>query len=571
MDPDSSISIVQDANVPTPSTGQAGDASTAVFDGIPKAPSMRFAKANSPPLLDQRSTISPVICKLPLELVSYIAELCLLQSYSGEEHMKALYSIRMTSRIWRNGIDSTPSLWGVVTTKVPLHVNTTAVERSGTCPLDIYVTPYTSRSNRTQADQYRGILELAAGEIGRWSTVTIWLPSYDDCSRYLTSPAPLLQKLSVSSGHMHKPAAPIALFGGIAPRLEALEVERLHMDWTSIRGLKVFKLSSMNEEQISIQQVLDILASAPLLETLCIEDSTLDHPLQPLQIRPVVIQLPRLQTINLQGRDVQVTNVILSSIRAPSCTTLAIYGLGGDTANEPNFPERALGHFNNFQRLTLSDNNNSIIHISDYSMQWESRSTSFNRLKFDVSIQCSAPAIGVGWATRVIGLGAQELVHDLELHLSHETLDDEDLAAYDSFSRCQSITRIVIEDDHVPTGQILDLIGTWRESEDRIGPLPAFPGLRSLALASWDEWTLDDLEVLVDRRFGGREDFLDEKVPTLCIVLQNLYPDDVPSPELDLIQLQRLRAATGVGGVTLEFAKHSQGMLAVVYDDDTGL
>lgn len=165
MDPDSSISTVQDAKVFALSMGQAGNASTVVFDGIPKAPSMRIVKANSPPLLDKQS-IGSAIGKLPLELVSYIAKLRLLQSYSGRPHMEALYSIRMISRIWRNAIDSTPSLWGVISSNVPLHVNTTAVERSGTCPLDVYVTPYTSRSYRTQADQYRGIWSLQLGRLG---------------------------------------------------------------------------------------------------------------------------------------------------------------------------------------------------------------------------------------------------------------------------------------------------------------------------------------------------------------------------------------------------------------------
>lgn len=389
--------------------------------------------------------------------------------------------------------------------------------------------------------------------------MTLRLPSYDDCSQYLTSPAPLLRKLDVAVKYGDKPTTPIALFGGIAPRLEALEVQQLpvHLDWTSssIKGLRELKLSSMGEEQISVQQVLDILASSPLLETLCIEDSTFAHHPQPLQTSPAVIQLPSLQTIDLQ--EVQATNIILSSIRAPSCTSLGIYGWEDDTADEPNFPERPLGHFNDFQRLTLSDNENSIIHIFDGSIEWKSRSTSLNRLMFDINIHYIPPAVSVGWATRVIGVGAQEVVHDLELHLNHETLDDEDLAAYYAFSRCQSVTRIVIDDDHVPTGTILDLIGTWRESEDGIEPQPAFPSLRNLALAHWQEQALDDLERMVNRRFGGREDLPNGRIPKLCIFLRMWCPDYGLRPKLDLIQLQRLRAATGVESVTQEFAKYA--------------
>ncbi|KAG8943897.1 hypothetical protein FRC04_002438 [Tulasnella sp. 424] len=572
VDPDASISNVQDPNVFALPVGQAEDASTALLDETDKEPSMQSAEASPIPLPDGWIA-SPAIGKLPLELLSYIAKLSLPKFHSSRERMTALYSLRMISRMWRNAIDTTPSLWGVISSDVPLHVNTTAIQRSGNCPLHVYIEERTWESHGIQESRFTELVELAAKEIRRWSTVTLLIPTYDDCSKYLSSPAPLLQNLSVTMVCDDKPATPMDFFAGVAPKLEKLEVNMLHMDWASpfIQGLRELNLGGMSDEQISAQQLLDILASTPLLDTLCIEYATLVHHPQPLPTSHAVIQLPNLQNIRLHVIDVEAVELILSSIRAPSCTSLGIW-LEGEETDDPNLPERALGHFDDFQRRTLSASKESIIRFCDEDMQWESSSASPDYLAwFDVNIPYSAAADGIRWATRVIGLGAQELVHDLELTLAHESLDDEDLAAYYSFSRCQSVTRIVIDDNHAPTDPILDLIGTWRESGDGTEPQPAFPGLKSLELASWDEWTLDDLEVLVGRRFGGSEDIRNGKVPKLRIILQPLYPDDVNVPKLDLIQLQRLRAARGVESVTREFAKNTRGTLAVVYDDDTGL
>lgn len=57
-------------------------------------------------------------------------------------------------------------------------------------------------------------------------------------------------------------------------------------------------------------------------------------------------------------------------------------------------------------------------------------------MEFRLRVRYSAPVEGVRWAARVIGSGAEEVKHDLELTLNHEWLDDEGLAAYNSFSRC---------------------------------------------------------------------------------------------------------------------------------------
>lgn len=530
---------------------QAEEASTALLDETDKEPSMQSIQASPIPLPDGWIA-SPAIDKLPLELVSYIAKLSLPEFYSSPERMPALYSIRMISRMWRDAIDSTPALWNVVSSDVPLQVNATAIQRSGNSPLDVYIPQPTLESLfRAQTSPLSELLELAAGEIGRWSMVDLWLPSRDVCSRYLSSPAPRLRNLRVETEHEDEPTTPLALFGGIAPKLEKLAVEQLPIDWTSLptQGLRTLSISYMQSGQISTQQVLDILASTPLLKELKIYCSNLDHHLRP-SMQTAVIQLPGLTTIYFAETNVEMTEIILSSIRAPSCTSLNIQHLEGDPTDFSNFLERALSHFNDFQRLTLSSNKNSTITFWDEAMEWECRTPGSDGLEFEVTIPPSAAA--VGWATRVIGQGDEGLVHNLELVLNQQRLNDESLAAYYSLSRCQSVTEILVDNYHKPTRPILDLIGTWGESEDGIGPLPAFPGLRKLVFRSRHGWTLDDLEASVNCRFGGREDILNGKVPKLCIDIRGWYSDDVLAPKLDLAQLQRLRAATGVEGVTHE-------------------
>ncbi|KIO33553.1 hypothetical protein M407DRAFT_17508 [Tulasnella calospora MUT 4182] len=480
----------------------------------------------------------------------------------------------MVSRAWRNAIDSTPSLWNAVVDAVPFHVNSTSVQRSGSCPLDVYLTNGTFRSRPAKKQDHIELLKLAAGEIRRWSTVALRLSSSDVCTLYLTSPAPRLRNLTVISGIWGDYTTPVTLFGGIAPRLETLEVERVPIDWNSpfIHGLRELELSDMIDEQISTQQVLDILSSAPLLKRLSIWKSFLeDHP-QPFRMQSPIIQLPNLNTIYFEDIEIKAVEIILSSIRAPNCRSLTILDWQDEHIHPSGFLERALGHFCDFLRQTLSANNNSSMHSSNDSMQWESckRPKSPGSLEFALDLRCEALATGVGWATGVIGLGAQEVEHNLEVSLAHERLNEGDLAAYRSFSRCRSVTKLVLGDDYTLAGPILELLGTWQEPVDGIYSLPAFPSLKFLILVTSEEWTLDDLEVLVSRRFGEPGDTATAKIPTLSIVIQSSwFYESCPGSKPDLAQLQRLRGSKGVESLTRYMHQHEPGMLGVVYEDDT--
>lgn len=532
---------------------------------------MSTAESNPPPLPDGWG-ITSSICKLPLELMLYIIALSLPGTGSSTGRMKALYSTRMVSRIWRDAIDSTPSLWNIVSSSVPLHVNSTAIQRSGSYPLDVYITRHRYKYGRTHNKiDYAELLELAAKEIRRWSIACLWLPSPDVCSQYLTSSAPLLRDLALSWGVWSDISTPVTLFSG---RLEDLEVDGAPIDWTSsfIHGLKNLDITNVMEEQLSTQRVLDILASSPLLERLGIYHSTLDHPLRPFKDHPALIKLSSLKTIQLQMVNTEATGIILSSIRAPNCLSLTVLDECRDEIGVSSFPEPALSHFNDFQRHTLSSNDVSILHFFDESMDWESGSTSLSRLAFELDIPYNAPAVGVGWVTHVVGLGTQELVHNMEVGLSHERLSDDDLAAYYAFSRCQSVTTLQLYRDHLFSRPILELLGTWRESDDGTGRLPAFPGLEVLVLEASEGWSLDDLEVLVSRRFGERDDGTAQYIPNLSFVLEaSPHPDYRPGSNPDLTQLQRLRAAKGVAQLTRTLEKPVVGMLAVVYEETTKL
>lgn len=520
--------------------------------------------------------MTPPIYKLPLELISYIIVLSLPETNRIDQRLQALHSTRMVSRMWRNIVDSTPSLWSVVSDWVPFHVNSSSIERSGGCPLDVYITNNTFRSRSAKEQNPIDVLELASKEIKRWSKVSLWLPSSNACSTYLTSPAPLLRDLHVTSGSWGDYTTPVALFGGIAPRLEALEVDRVPIDWNSsfVHGLRELELYDMIDEQISTQQVLDILASAPMLKRISISKSFLDHHPQTFQIRPPIVQLPNMNIIHFEDIEIKAVEVILSSIRAPNCRSLTILRWEDDEIDPSGFSERALGHFSDFLRRTLSTNKKSSIYSSDESMQWESSQspTGPDSLDFVLDLRCGAPATSIGWATGVIGLGAQEVEHNLEMSFGHERLDEGDLAAYLSFSRCRSVTKLVMSDELTLTRPILELLGTWQEPEDGGDPLPAFPSLMVLNLTTSEMWTLDDLEASVSRRFGERRDSTNPKIPNLSIIIQaSWFNDECPGSGPDLAQLQRLRAAKGVESLMRYMDKSQSGMLAVVYEADTEL
>ncbi|KAG8922875.1 hypothetical protein FRC00_006923, partial [Tulasnella sp. 408] len=302
------------------------------------------------------------------------------------------------------------------------------------------------------------------------------------------------------------------------------------------------------------------------------------HHLQPSHIPPTISQFPSLKIIKLRSINTEATAFILFSIRAPNCTVLEIIDWWGDATGEtsetsvPNFPEPALSHFHDFLRLTLSANGISNIRFLDGSMRWECRCTSLSTLEFKLDIPYDALAVVVGWVTNVLGLGTQELVPNMEVAFNHEILNDDDLAAYSSFSSCQSVTELKLWNEHMFTRPILELLGTWRESDDGTGRLPGFSSLEILVLEASEGWTLDDLEVLVSRRFGERDDRISRSIPNLSIVLQAWpYPDYCLGFKPTLAQLQRLREAKGVNRITRIHHGDPLGMLAVVYEDDIEL
>ncbi|KIO33554.1 hypothetical protein M407DRAFT_17509, partial [Tulasnella calospora MUT 4182] len=260
--------------------------------------------------------IPPSICRLPLELISYIIALSLPEAWQTGKRLKALYATRTVSNTWRDAIDSTPSLWCAVGDGVPFHVNSTSIQRSGSYPLDVYIARRSPESRLAMKQDPIELIELVAREIRRWSTVTLRLPSPEVCSSYLTSPAPRLRNLTVIWKHWDGYTTTVNLFGGIAPRLETLKVERVPIDWNSsfIHGLRELELSDMIDEQISTQQVLDILASAPLLNRLGICNSFVEDDPQPFQIRPPIIQLPNMNTIHFEYLELKAVEIILSSI-----------------------------------------------------------------------------------------------------------------------------------------------------------------------------------------------------------------------------------------------------------------
>ncbi|KAG9047094.1 hypothetical protein FS837_003079 [Tulasnella sp. UAMH 9824] len=412
------------------------------------------------------------------------------------------------------------------------------IQRSGCCSLDVYITPATVSGDRAQRSGFTKLAELAAKEIGR---------------------------------HRNKPTAPVALFGGIAPRLEVLAVNAVPMDWTSsfIRGLKELDLSHMTDGEISTQQVLEILSITPLLEKIRIHNSILGHRFRPLQEPRTIIQLPNMKTIDLTEINELAIGIILSSIQAPDCTSLVARGW---EENGVTFPEPALTHFADFLRQTLSANNNSQLGFYDNGLEWYSRSGGVGGPDFALCIRYGATTIGVEWATSIIGLGAHELVHDLELTISRSGLAENDFAAYHSISRWQSVTSLTVEYGNPPPRPILDLFGSLQDLEDGRGPLLVFPRLETLTLDSPQVSWFNDLEVLVKRRLGGREDVIGDQVSSFDVVLETwsfspTRPDSMP----DLAQLQRLRAAPGVRSITRASDDHILGMLAAVYDDSTGL
>jgi hypothetical protein len=156
----------------------------------------------------------------------------------------------------------------------------------------------------------------------------------------LTSPAPILEHLSLSQGYPWVPTSVRdTLFNGTAPRLSRLELRNVDISWGSplLKGLRYLEVGLLSEEARPRLAVwLDALDEMPSLESLVLRSASPIAPPFPFDIKRAVT-LPSLTHLNISASAVDCA-LALAHLTLPALTKLCLtavycYVDGSDAQN----------------------------------------------------------------------------------------------------------------------------------------------------------------------------------------------------------------------------------------------
>ncbi|KAG9048539.1 hypothetical protein FS837_012670 [Tulasnella sp. UAMH 9824] len=265
----------------------------------------------------QRNSERSFIYRLPLELLVRVFQLTLPQG--NYTHDIKLQLLRSVSWLWRTTVDSTPSLWRLVSGVDHRQHLERAILHSERVPLDV-IWDFQDANKLHPVDFF----EKVGPEIIRWRSATLRLGSHHALSNIqeaLGKPAPLLEELVIDFGDENggmSPWGPIQLFGGAsAPRLRALWIRKFEVVPSAVvfASLHVLHLHWI---RLSYSQLRDLMKSCPLLEDLSLAG------LMPLSgnnqfitsVSPS-IDLPNLRKVSINHLDHKFTRFIFALINAP--------------------------------------------------------------------------------------------------------------------------------------------------------------------------------------------------------------------------------------------------------------
>ncbi|KAG8891831.1 hypothetical protein FRC00_013030, partial [Tulasnella sp. 408] len=472
-----------------------------IFEGS-ALPSLR-AKVLT--MINQWNAAQP-ISQLPPELIPNIVALGFpIADYLGESserlpdrYMETLVSLSTISRVWRNAIIGTPSLWGLLSTTLPSHINRISLQRSGNCPLMVELGPWVHGSIAPKVNE---LLDMALPHWNRWSHASLWIPPLDRIMSHLSSAAPSLELFHIWVYWDELPESPINLFGGHAPRLQNVLASGLPAVWDSevFRGLRKLTLDSIENELISAGHILALLTVNPLLESIDIRDCDVGFSL--LNSGPVQtpIQLPNLKTVSLDNIGVEAAGNILPFIRAPSCEIfrLKAFPQTDNPFDATKFFDQSLGHFDAFLRLTVDSHESSQLRLDQHCVDWVCRSPlTPDARRFKIKISGIEMNLSIPWIAHLLGEGVDP-AHRLIVFCRLVELDDENLTGLRTLALLPNVQTLRMEFAQQSAERILGLLG----DADGIAQSPTFTGLGVLMLEHASVWPFPALESMLMRRY----------------------------------------------------------------------
>ncbi|KDQ61411.1 hypothetical protein JAAARDRAFT_190185 [Jaapia argillacea MUCL 33604] len=308
-------------------------------------------------LRSKRNGLAPISRLSPELLAQIFIEYAMCTDMAAEPAMSFrpdVWWIATTHvcRHWREVGLGTPRLWSRPPFKKPKWAQEMLI-RSKSAPLQVYATI-------GNVEHLRAV-ESALKHMSRIQVLSIAGPSSELGKLSLSSPAPLLESLSLNNWTEHdRYSIPTNAFNLENPSLRKLELRQCSPNWGSpmYGGLSALKVEAIPKSaRPTLPQLLQILAGMPRLESLSLLECLPTHPSSqphPSSRSPssgttaiphptsIAVNLDKLVTLQLQGASLDCT-ALLSSLSINPKTRLNL---------ETYSP--VLAHFEPFFKSTIS-------------------------------------------------------------------------------------------------------------------------------------------------------------------------------------------------------------------------
>lgn len=283
-------------------------------------------------------TMPTTIHDLPEELLSIIFELAL----EGKDWRFSSWraQLALVSRSWNAIVQHSPCLWSRICDDQSLELNTLALIRSGNAPINIRFSfdYFTERRLLSATDSFR----TTCRHVRRWRTARLTFGderrSNSDLYELFTTPAPLLEQLTIEyTGCLSMPLITNP-FAGQADRLRSICIHGACIPWNSgiLFDLDTLKLHDIENNPPTLSNILSILQSSPTLSVLELSGLPFDPMLEQTPEHPP-IQLPRLRSLYLGGLDYRFQSILLQHMQAPPCEQLTLQYAPDEDVNAISF------------------------------------------------------------------------------------------------------------------------------------------------------------------------------------------------------------------------------------------
>lgn len=272
-------------------------------------------------MTDSLTTSDLITRALPTELITKTFEYCVFNEWPRS---LALNRLRQVCKAWATVVDSTPSLWGAISSEEPRSVYLRSLIKSQASPLRVkyfYADHYEKKPSLTPS-----FFSTACDNAHRWSSFsfTIRGTSYsylEDSFRQLNTLAvPVLKELNVGVlAEGFRWDAVEDLFGGVAPRLRYLSLSGVYIPWNSglLRNLRTLSLFYRQVQRgPSTHDITLVLANAPTLVDIYLHYNSSGYGSIPSDLTP--LNLPSLETLHFV-LDWPTLTHLTKRIRIPNC------------------------------------------------------------------------------------------------------------------------------------------------------------------------------------------------------------------------------------------------------------